>query len=178
MWFFATFQREKSRGFFSESRDAIRQGANIERRRRGIARKTIIGCECMRHILHICNVIYNSSHCIRNCVDVVGHPRSPHFPDHHGWTIEAVQDRLGWSSRVYSLFGPPWMTKSSEQRQNSGAGRVGMTLHATRSECGWRPLGVNSTRNAPKRARIGPGSGRDARKKSLYSAESEHGRPL
>ena len=79
----------------------------------------------MRHVLHICNVIYNSSHCIRNCVDVVGHPGSPHFPDHHGWTIEAVQDRLDWSSRVYSLFGPPWMTKSSEQRQNSGAGRVG-----------------------------------------------------
>ena len=123
----------------------------------------------MRHILRICNVIYNSSHCIRNCVDVGGHPGSPHFPDHHGWTIEAVQDRLGWSSRVYSLFEPPWMTKSSEQRQNSGAGRVGMTLHATRSECGWRPLGVNSTRNAPKRARIGPGSGRDARKKIHFT---------
>ena len=32
-------------------------------------------------------------------------------------------------------------------------------------ECGWRFLGVTSTRNAPKRVRIGPGSGRDARKK-------------
>ena len=108
----------------------------------------------MRHILHICNVIYNSSHCIRNCVDVVGHPGSPHFPDHHGWTIEAVQDRLGWSSRVYSLFGPPWMTKSSEQRQNSGAGRVGMTLHATRS--GRQP---HSERPKAGTDRAGVGSG-------------------
>ena len=31
--------------------------------------------------------------------------------DHPGWPIEAVQDRLSWPSRVYPLFGPPWMDK-------------------------------------------------------------------